>query len=353
MVGLLAMPMLGSAIILALFAAANPVLERALSTMAWWDVPPDLVGRCLLWAVLFAPIWSLLRPRLARQMLPLPGAASDLRLAGVSAASVTLSLALFNLLFAAQNLMDLAYLGRLAPLPEGMTLADYAHRGAYPLIATALLAALFVLVILRPGSSMARDPCIRRLVMLWIGQNILLVASSMLRTMDYIGAYSLTRLRVAALVWMALVAFGLATICWRIAQRRSAAWLIDVNLAAVMLILAVACYADTGAIAAHWNVRHAREVGGPGAPLDLRYLDGLEDAALLPLLELEARSDLPAAFAAQVRVRRVRLMSALEQDQAQGWTLLGAWRLGAARAIIAQRPAQPMPAVPPPGAGAR
>ena len=35
--------------------------------------------------------------------------------------------------------------------PTASTYAAYAHRGAYPLIATALLAAGFVLVAMRPG----------------------------------------------------------------------------------------------------------------------------------------------------------------------------------------------------------
>ena len=66
------------------------------------------------------------------------------------------SLVAFNLIFALQNGLDLAFLWSGAPLPGDLTLAGYAHRGAYPLIATALLAGLFVLVTLRPGSATAR-----------------------------------------------------------------------------------------------------------------------------------------------------------------------------------------------------
>ena len=113
-----------------------------------------------------------------------------------------------------------------------MTMAQYAHRGAYPLIVTALLAAAFVLVTLRPGSATAAAPAIRWLVVLWIGQNLLLVAFSIERTLDYVEAYSLTRLRIAALAWMLLVAFGLVTICWRMLFDRSAGWLINVNMSA-------------------------------------------------------------------------------------------------------------------------
>ena len=115
------------------------------------------------------------------------------------------------------------------PSPISVTLAAYAHRGAYPLIATALLAGVFVLVTLRPGSDTAAVPLIRRLVVLWVGQNVFLVASSILRTLDYVDAYSLTRLRVAALLWMALVAVGLSLILWRMLSGKSATWLINAN----------------------------------------------------------------------------------------------------------------------------
>jgi hypothetical protein len=47
-----------------------------------------------------------------------------------------------------------------------VSLAAYAHRGAYPLIATALLAGVFVLATMKPGSATAASLAIRRLVIL-------------------------------------------------------------------------------------------------------------------------------------------------------------------------------------------
>jgi len=38
-------------------------------------------------------------------------------------------------LFAIQTVLDIQYLWRGAALPDGMSYATYAHRGAYPLIA--------------------------------------------------------------------------------------------------------------------------------------------------------------------------------------------------------------------------
>lgn len=205
----------------------------------------------------------------------------------------------------------------------------------YPLIATALLAALFVLVALRPGSETARSSTIRRLVTLWIGQNIVLVASSAQRTVDYVEAYSLTRLRIAALAWMVLVAFGLATICWRLLRDRSSAWLVNVNLAATTLILTVFCFVDPGSVATRWNVQHAREVGGHGAALDLCYLGQQGESALLPLLELEQRRDLSPEFRKRVQAVRERI----GYDYSMKGGLLHARRQEQAEALAAKLPA--------------
>jgi hypothetical protein len=259
-----------------------------------------------------------------------------------SPASVLIALALFNLLFAVPNALDLMFLWSGAALPAGVTLADYAHQGAYPLIVTAILAGLFVLIALKPGSATAASPTIRRLVVAWVAQNLLLVASSALRTCDYIAAFELTRLRIAALLWMALVALGLTLILWRMLKAKSARWLINANALAAASALTVSSVVDWGAVAAMWNVAHAKELTGSGSALDLCYLDGLGQSALPALLKLE-RSPLPAALHARVvRVRQDVLTGdwtyddglAGQQANWRRWTLRGALRLAKAKALL-------------------
>src|SRR4029450_12672491 len=96
----------------------------------------------------------------------------------------------------------------------------YAHRGAYPLVVTALLAAAFVLVAMRPGGPAEKSRVIRPLVYLWVGQNVLLVASSILRLDLYVDIYMLPYWPIAAFIWMGLVALGLILIMARIALNR-------------------------------------------------------------------------------------------------------------------------------------
>jgi hypothetical protein len=320
-VPVLILPSVGSAIILTLFSAANPVIEQILASFSVPELSFSTIARMTLWVVLFIAAWSLIHPRLAGRILSTFDGSGDLDLPGVSVASVRLSLIAFNLLFAMQNLMDAAYLSGTVPMPEGITLAEYAHRGAYPLIVTALLAALFVIVTLRPGSSTAAVLMIRRLVVLWIAQNIVLVGSSILRLVDYVEAYSLTVLRISALAWMLLVAIGLMLICWRLLTAKSASWLINANLAAAAILLTAASFVDLGNVAAWWNIRHAREVGGRGAELDLCYLSELGSSALLPLIELERNSNLEPAFRERVQAVRNAIHSQLRLQMVHAWTM--------------------------------
>ncbi|MBN9789064.1 DUF4173 domain-containing protein [Pseudonocardia sp. TMWB2A] len=329
----LVLPLIGSIAFVTLFAAANPVLESWLMRLHLPVWREETIARMIIWALLFWLSWSLLRPALPRRVAGTAEGRGDVAIPGVTPQSLRLSLVAFNLLFLMQNGMDLVYLSGLTPLPDGMTLAEYAHRGAYPLIVTALLAGLFTLITLRPGSTSARDPFVRRLLVLWIAQNILLVGSSIERTLDYISVYSLTQWRIAALVWMALVAVGLALICWRMLRDKNASWLINANLLATGIVLLGYCFVDTGAMAAQWNVRHAKEVGGKGAALDLCYLDTLRGSALLPLVELEGREGLAPAFRARVTIVRNKVQSDVTRDQTRYfWTWRNAGRLAKAEA---------------------
>ena len=342
LVTILALPVTGSALFVALFASANPLIDRALS-----DIRLASPTEIAFWLLALAIVWPSLRPA---TWTTRSGRGSDagIRLRRVSLPSLLISLFAFNAIFAVQNGLDIAFLWSGAPLPQGVTLANYAHRGAYPLIATALLAALFVLATLTPGSRTAAHPMLRRLVVLWIAQNVLLVASSILRTCDYIAVYMLTAWRIAALAWMGLVALGLMLVCWRMLAHRSARWLINTNALAAALLLTAGSVVDLDAVAAEWNVRHAREAGGRGVPLDLCQLGQSGASALIPLIELERRP-LPADFLDRVRAVREGILangaagSGLEYAQAnwRTWTWRRARRLARARAMLGVNPVQP------------
>ena len=336
----LALPVIGGQLFVGLFAFANPVISQAFERAS---LPGPL--RFIFWGLVLLAVWPALRPWAGTSRTLPGGSTAAAPLPTVPLASVLIALATFNAIFAVQNGLDIAFLWSAAPLPAGVTLAEYAHRGAYALIATALIAGALALWMLRPGSATAAHPWARTLLVLWVAQNLLLVASSMLRTIDYVEVYSLTELRIAALAWMVLVGIGLALICWRILAGKSGAWLVNFNMAAATALLTAACFVDLGAVAAQWNIRHAREVGGAGAEIDLCYLDRLGASALLPLIELEPRIE-NADMRDRVTALRHESMKDLTERQRDwhSWTWRGARRLALARAMLGPKPALPKPA---------
>ncbi|WP_332781284.1 DUF4153 domain-containing protein [Sphingomonas sp. PB2P19] len=335
---MLVIPIGGGAIFLALFASANPLIDRALATIVLPDTV-TIVWRSLLAALVVVAVWTTLRPSAAATRLARDADRPTIAARDPGMATLTLSLVTFNAIFAIENALDIVFLWSGARLPADVTMADYAHRGAYSLIVTALLAALFVLVAFRPGNAGATRPIVRRLVAVWIGQNLLLVASSGLRTLDYVDAYGMTVLRLAALAWMALVATGLALIGWRLLTGRSTAWLINANALAAATVLTLASVIDLGATAAAWNARTALTAGTSGPPLDLCYMARLGSSALVPLATLERHTPQPLV---RDRIAWLRWEAQRDTMQSQAtwrsWTPRAARRLDTAETLVGVRP---------------
>lgn len=281
-------PLIFSVIFIALFASANPLIEYWIRALKPSDAASHFdFARTLFWAAMLSAVWPFVHVRWRRRkertaapvieeptqpfsdLTPLLGAGAILR-----------SLILFNLLFAVQTLLDAIYLWGDAKLPGGISYGDYAHRGAYPLIVTALLAAGFVLVAMRPGGPAEKSAVIRPLVYLWVGQNVLLVVSSMLRLDRYVQVYLLTGTRIAAFVWMLLVAIGLVLIVARIVLKQSNGWLVRMNLISLAATLYVCSLLNFAAIIADYDVSHSKEASGTGVKIDFNYLYSLGPQAL-------------------------------------------------------------------------
>lgn len=285
-----AVPFLISALFALLFVLANPVIANWLALLSSANEVPRIgIGRLLFWIVLVAAAWPFIALRL-RKAAKRDGTAhtSPLRLGTMApglapildATTIRRCLVLVNLLFALQSGLDITYLWAGATLPDGMTYAQYAHRGAYPLMLTVLLAAAFVIATMRPDGPGRNSANIRGLVYLWIGQNILLVGSAILRLDLYVASYSLTYARLAAIVWMGLVAVGLVLILVQIAKRRSNRWLIEANSIALAAALYGWALVNTPAVIADFNIAHSREAAGTGSSFDAYYALSLGPQAI-------------------------------------------------------------------------
>jgi hypothetical protein len=339
------MPAVLSTVFVALFAAANPVIEQWVSLLN-----PKLmfeyisIPRVLFWTMMLALVWPFIHVRWERRTIatttvvdgsvppPLP---SQVSAQFLGPSTILRSLILFNLLFAAQSILDGIYLWGHVALPANMTYAAYAHRGAYPLIATALLAAAFVLVAMRPCGPAEKSKIIRPLVYLWVGQNVLLVASAILRLDLYVDIYMLTYWRIAAFIWMGLVALGLILIVARIVLDRSNQWLVGANLIALTIALYGCSLVNFDAFIADYNLSHSNEMSGKGLSIDANYLLTLGPQALPALDKVIAHRPGDNCLVS----RRDRLVEVQRQDLAwRSWSFRN-WRLQ--RRLDALAKAQP------------
>ena len=311
-----------------LFASANPLIDSVLRAANLDDLLRLFdPWRVAFWGLFAGFAWPFLRPRLLRWDVPQMQGPLRPRAESLifGRAAILRSLVVFNALFAAQTAMDIAYLWGGVALPEGMSYADYAHRGAYPLIVTALLAAGFVLAAMRPSGAAERSRLIRGLVYLFIAQNVLLVVSSILRLDLYVEVYSLTGLRLAAGIWMGLVAAGLMLILARIALRRSNKWLVAMNLGALAATLYVCAFLDFGAMISRFNAEHGLAKGVQA--VDLYYLGQLGPSAIPAIDLLLEKSDGTGPEVADLRGWRKQLADDLLKRDT-GWR---SWSLRKAR----------------------
>jgi hypothetical protein len=307
--------LLGGGFVL-LFAMANPIVQDWLTRAFEWTwgnlarIDQFLeLDRIALWIMTALVVWSLLRfrrgklrqskttrPSLSPLPPPLPWQFTPTARTIIPVsrhAFIERCLVVFNLVFAVESALDVIYLWGGRHLPAGMTFKEYAHRGSYPLIATALLAAAFVLITFRSECNTPAWRTARKLVYFWIVQNVLLSISAGWRLVLLVNASNLTRWRLATAIWLGLVAIGLLSIIWRISTRRDNAVLLLFNIVATVLGLYACCFLNLDGFIANYNAAHCMEIARRGDALGLTYLRDLGIEAIPALDRLSKTLDTP------------------------------------------------------------
>ena len=281
---------------LVLFSCSNPLTAEALGGLQRWvgDGVQRLFSRVILdgqlvgWCLVGLISWSLFRLR-GRGATYRRQARPGRQLIQPDPQQLVRFLVASNAVFLSQNILDAVYLiGHRGVLPPGFTFAEYAHRGAYPLVATVLLAAAFILYLFHPRGAAVTQRLPRLLVEFWLLQNLLLLISAAYRLHLYVEVYQLTRFRYATFLWMGAVAAGLCHTGIRIAKSFSNRWLIEGNLCVVLLLLFYVATVDIdGAIAWH-NVEQKVSGRVQGQVFDLGYALSLAPNSL-PALQYYRR----------------------------------------------------------------
>lgn len=197
-------------------------------------------------------------------------------------------------------------------LPEGMTYADYAHRGFYMLLFVCLVNLVLVLFMRK---YFAVHHVLNVMLLLICMCTFVMMASSAYRMFLYIAAYQLTFLRVLVLAALAALALLMAGVVLMILKPQFP--LFRYSLAVVSAVYLCLAFSNVDGRIAAYNLSHAEGTGH----MDWRYLSQLSmDAA-------PAVADYYAGASAEVReqmelcarqARQVSEGSGMEYDLCMG-----------------------------------
>lgn len=224
-------------------------------------------------------------------------------------------LGLLNGIFFVANTLDALYLWSHVHLPAGVGYSQYVHEGVASLVAAVLFSALLLAALFQQSESVSQSPLVKRLGYLWIAQNVVLIASVVLRLVRYIQAFFLTTQRVYALCFVALVAAGFVLLALWIARNRSLNGLILSNAAATVAIFFFIQFVDVAGLTARYNV--AAWDRNPKRGLDIAYLKGLGSPAWDSLLRV-AGSRHPEARGTRSYLEKVEKDEQRKQET-QNW----------------------------------
>ncbi len=163
-------------------------------------------------------------------------------------------------------------------------------------------------------------------------ENVLLVISSVRRLNLYVDVYALSRWRIAAAIWMGVVAIALLWVMVRIFTQRSNEWLVRVNTLTAIAVVYACSFVNFDGLIAAFNVSHCQELKTGQVPLDVEYLERLGFESLPSLRWFAQREELRGTgVVTYASTAADRLESHLRDDLSdwRGWT----WR----RARIADR----------------
>jgi hypothetical protein len=247
----------------AIFAAANPVIQRWLGSavdlvngITWAPAPLHVVfwGGCAIAAA------ALLRPAI-RTIACLDarlGVAHASAPTGVDPAASRLTLARngmigLNALFLGYNALDAVYLWG-GHAPSGVNHTEYAHAGTAWLTVAFVLSTIVLGALFRgPIEHDARGKLARRLAYAWAAQNGILAAGTFRRITMYIAYSGLTELRIVGIFGTTLATLGLAIVVYKLWRKRTMLWVLRRQLDALAIAVAVFVVTPTGDLAMRYN----------------------------------------------------------------------------------------------------
>jgi hypothetical protein len=322
----------------ALFAHLAEAWTQAIQ--AWLESLDISFPRCFFWLWIAWCALPLLRPsdpakapRIWTKEFPrIPELAS----ASTGRLQSAVALALLNILFCCVNSIDAVYLWAHQTLPEGVSYSQFVHSGVTSLIMATIFSALLLAALFHQAQPVADWKPLKWLSIIWIIQNLLLLAGVVLRVKLYVDAYDLTLTRVNLVFFLGLVAAGFVLLGIYILTRRTLGWLLNANMLAVFALFFLVQFPDTKGFVARYNLKLWIDSHGTRT-LDLDYLKMLGPSAYDSIAAVGDGIDSPLTTDARDYLNTMREQARLQLQSGhwQSWQLRD-WR--GQRKLLAGKP---------------
>ena len=213
------------------------------------------------------------------------------------------------------NTIDAAYLWQQAKLPEGVSFSTFVHTGVYSLIFATLLSAGEKETMFHQSIEIVRSRGLKALALLWIAQNLVLIAGVFLRLKLYVEAYQLSELRIYVGCFLLLVTAGFGLLAWHVVRDGTLGTLVFRNVLATFALFFVLQFPDVAGYVARFNVNQWRH--DSHRMLDTDCLESLGPGGWTALCAVASQADAlrPGVADAKARVHRLAASEAERSNQ--------------------------------------
>jgi len=274
----------------------NAIVERCGEWLSEFRFPS--FSRIIFWMVIGFALLSLLGKAPLSPIVPwfakrLPGKLKAPADSNIAIWQTRILLLAVNAIFFAANSVDVIYLWMKTELPVDINFSEFVHQGVNNLIICVILAAAVLLLCFQQDKKTITARGQRFLAFLWIGQNLLLVSSVLLRLKLYVDAYQLSLARLQVVYFLLLVVIGFILLGAKIGRDRKFTWLINSNILAVFFLFFTLQFLNDRDFVARFNCEQAKGTAKKGKVLDVTYLFDLGPAAWPSLRQV---ADNPSQF---------------------------------------------------------
>ena len=203
-------------------------------------------------------------------------------------------LIILNLFLLLYNIIDIRYvLFVMDSGARGTTDSIMVHDGVNSLIGSIVLVILLISFFFRGGLNFIDNKALKALALFWLIQNISMVATTSVKSFEYISHYGLTYKRIGVLIYLTLALIGIAFTLYKLTKNKSF-WFLARSTSVAFLFVgtvlvtvnwnrAIAWHNLNFITAAEIDFRYLVELGPDTYPYILEYNaeEGIEDKSII------------------------------------------------------------------------